>query len=79
MRACCNNQRVTVLWIMEAGEVATPTVRLKSGAHTRGLNGTSWARRDFRPTGILRNTPNAKRQTPNRELQFELPPSIPII
>jgi hypothetical protein len=27
------------------------TARLKSGAHTRGLNGPSPARRDFRPTG----------------------------
>jgi hypothetical protein len=77
MRARGNVQGVIVLRSIHAQRGSTRTARLKSGAHTRDLNGSSMARRDFRPTDRGhcvavrgRHPPNAERQTPNSVLCF---------
>jgi hypothetical protein len=53
----------SLLRAIQAQRGSTRTGRLKFGAHTRDLNGSSTARRDFRPTDP--GFQNAKRQTPN--------------
>jgi hypothetical protein len=54
MRARCPIQHVPIYQDLRSQRGSDRTARLKSGAHTRDLNGVLWARRDFRPTGPCR-------------------------